>query len=316
MKNKQEMNMLYRVARMYYEQDMTQNEIAKEIGANRTNISRMLKKMREKDIVQIRINYDAFRDIEIEEKLKERYDLKEIIIVPSKQTESKEHRLAAIGQACANYLNQIIQKNDVVGFSWGSSLAAVVEAWHPTKDFDLMCVPLIGGPDGKLSSRYYANTIVYEVARKTKGHSKLIDFPAIVQTADLKKALTDSEHFREIEGLWEQLQIAIVGIGSPLINDGPNWLGFYGERFDQALKDGRVVGDICSNFYDESGHYVETELIGRTISIDLAQLKQANYTIGVAESPEKVAAIQAALTAGYLNVLVTTEETAYLLLSE
>lgn len=316
MSDPQEINVLYRVARMYYEQDMTQSEIAKELSVNRTSISRMLKKIRKQGIVQIRINYDAFRDVAVAEKLKARYNLKEVILVPTKRAESKPHRLMAMGQACAGYLNENINEQDVVGFSWGSSLAAVAEAWHPTKGLDITCVPLIGGPDGKLASRYYANTIVYEVARKTNGQSKLIDFPAIVQTPDLKTALTDSGHFREVEGLWSQLQVAVVGIGSPLINDGPNWLGFYGEHLDRSMQDGQVVGDICSNFFDASGKLVETELTGRTISIDLAQLKQANYAIGVAESTAKVSAIRAALTAGYLNVLVTTEETAYELLAE
>lgn len=310
MNDAQEMDVLYRVARMYYEQDKTQSEIAKELGINRTSVSRMLKKIRERDIVQIRINHDLFRDIAIAEKVKARYGLKEVILVPVKPADSQTYKLATMGQACADYLNRIVQKHDVIGFSWGSSLSAVAEAWHPSTELDLLCVPLIGGPDGTLDSRYYANTIVYEVARKTKGRSKLIDFPAIVQTTDVKDALTNSTHFREVEKAWGQLQVAIVGIGSPLINDGPNWLGFYGERFDQAMNDGRIVGDICSNFFDASGEPVETELTGRTISIDLEQLKQADHAVGVAESMEKVEAIKAALKAGYVNVLITTEETA------
>ena len=190
MSDLQEINVLYRVARMYYEQDMTQSEIAKELSVNRTSISRMLKKIREQGIVQIRINYDAFRDVAVAEKLKARYNLKDVILVPTKRAESKPHRLMAMGQACASYLNEIINEQDVVGFSWGSSLAAVAEAWHPTKGLDITCVPLIGGPDGKLASRYYANTIVYEVARKTNGQSKLIDFPAFASSLERLARLT------------------------------------------------------------------------------------------------------------------------------
>jgi DNA-binding transcriptional regulator LsrR (DeoR family) len=46
------------------------------------------------------------------------------------------------------------------------------------------------------------------------------------------------------------------------------------------------------------------------LTIELEQIKRARYAIGVAESLEKVSGILGALNGGYMNVLVTTEETA------
>ncbi|MGV2620844.1 UNVERIFIED_CONTAM: sugar-binding transcriptional regulator [Halobacillus marinus] len=317
MEEREELKKLYQIARMYYEQDMTQSQIAKELGIYRTTISRMLKKIREKEIVQIRINYEAFHDIAVSEQLKERFGLKEVLLVPDKENQTKDQKRRAMGQACAKFLDRIVQAGDVVGFSWGTSLAAVAEELEPEKpQEEVICVPLIGGPDGKLASRYHANTIVYEAARKWKGDSTLIDVPAIAGNEELKSALAASGHFQEVKALWDRLTIAVVGIGSPAINQGDNWKAFYGGTLSAEMEEGEVAGDICSNFYDKRGRMMDTELLHRTISIDLQALHKTRYSIGVAESNEKVEAIKAALTAGHLNVLVTTEETAKALIRE
>ncbi|KTD84044.1 hypothetical protein UQ64_28190 [Paenibacillus etheri] len=76
------------------------------------------------------------------------------------------------------------------------------------------------------------------------------------------------------------------------------------------LEDGKVAGDICSRFYDGNGVSVHTGISDRTLTIELEQIKRARYSIGVAESQEKASGILGALNGGYMNVLVTTEETA------
>ncbi|MCA0993450.1 sugar-binding transcriptional regulator [Pseudalkalibacillus hwajinpoensis] len=317
MEEREEIKRLYQVARMYYEQDMTQSEIAKELGIYRTTISRMLKKIREKEIVQIRINYDAFKDVTIGRKLKEQFQLEEVVVIPKKDGATTDQKLKAMGQACATFLDGIVKADDVIGFSWGTALAAVAEELTPQRSREgIMCVPLVGGPDGKLESRYHANTIVYEIARKWKAQSKLIDLPAIVQTEELKTALIDSGHFQEVQELWSRLSIAVVGIGSPLISHGPNWRAFYGETFKQEMDQDNIVGDICSNFFNRRGEIRKTRLSNRTISVNMKELHSTRYTIGIAQSKEKVEAIRAALKYGHLNVLVTTEETAMALVEE
>lgn len=306
-----EIKELYRVAHMYYEENLTQGQIATELNINRVTVSRMLKKIREKGIVQIHINYDIYQNSGLAQKLREMHRLQDVVIVPDWQGQSEANELKELGQACAKYLDERVKSGDVVGFSWGTALAATVEALDPSHSLEnIVCVPLIGGPDGKMDSRYHANSIVYDAARKWKGLSKLIDVPAIVQTAEVRKSLTASAHFKEIEEMWGKLNIAIVGIGSPRISDGDNWRAFYGKAFDGKGEKPEVAGDICSNFYTFSGEVLNTELSSRTVSVDIRQLQKAECTIGIAYSSLKTEAIRVALEAGFLDVLVTTEQTA------
>lgn len=65
-----------------------------------------------------------------------------------------------------------------------------------------------------------------------------------------------------------------------------------------------------SRFYNIEGEHIDNTLDDRLIGIDIADLKRTPYRIGVAEAVDKADAIASALKGRYINVLVTTEETA------
>ena len=48
--------LMYRIARMYYQNDLSQAQIAKRIGLSRPQISRYLKRARETGMVEINVN--------------------------------------------------------------------------------------------------------------------------------------------------------------------------------------------------------------------------------------------------------------------
>lgn len=312
----EEERLLLKLAQMYYEKDLTQSEIAKELNINRSTISRMLKKVREKGIVTTLINYDMFDTFTVEEQLKDRFNLKDAIVVPVGEEHSKETKLLAMGQACANYLKQIVQNKDVIGFSWGSSLGRTVEQLENTSKEDVLCVPMVGGPSGKLESRYHVNTICFKAAEKFNAQSLMIDLPAILDNRETRDQILKSDYFEEISTVWKLVTVAVFGIGSIEISGERTWKAFYGNAVTEELKRDNVVGDICSHFFDIDGNVIQTSVTDRTISIGLDKIKNARYSIGVAESKEKVNGIIGALNSGLMKVLVTTEETAKLILEK
>lgn len=305
---------LIKIAQMYYEQDLTQSQIAKELGIYRTTISRMLKAAREMGIVTITINYDDAETYSLEEKLKNKFCLQDVVVVPSSPDQPEHVKLKAMGQACAKILDKHVTDGDIVGFSWGSSLAAVVRELKEKELKNITCVPMVGGPSGKLESKYHVNTICYQAAQKWHAESLMIDVPAIVEKKETKNDILVSNYFRDIATLWEQITVSIFGIGSAGITGRMTWAAFYGDEMNEELKQGKVVGDICSRFFDVDGVQVQTSISERTITIPLETIKKTRLRIGVAESKEKLDGILGALNGGYMNVLVTTEETARLLL--
>lgn len=316
MNSREERKLLIKIAEMYYEQDMTQSEISNVLGIYRTTISRMLKRVRQEGIVKITINYGAGAQDTLERQLRERFGLKEAHVVEADPAQPGHLKLRAVGQACAAWLEQAVQPKDVIGFSWGSSLAAVVDALTTASHPFATCIPIVGGPSGKLESRCHVNNICYQAAMKWNARSLMIDAPAITEQKETLDQLLKSPYLRTITDMWDRLDIALFGIGSMEIKGREAWQGFYGDSVIAELEHGQVAGDICSRFFDQSGVPVHTDITGRTLTVQLEQIKRARYSIGVAESLEKVPGILGALNGGYMNILFTTEETARMILQQ
>lgn len=314
MDNGDDIRLIVKIAQLYYEQDMTQAQIARELGIYRTTISRLLKRGREQGIVKIAINYDFDENLWLEQQLKQKFGLKEVVVVSCCE-EEEEECLKLMGTHGAQLLDRLLEPGDIIGLSWGRAVRALVDALpNASHSRQLICVPVIGGPSGKLESRYHVNTLTYGAAAKLKGESHLADFPALLENELIRNGIMQSRHFRTISSYWDHLDIALVGIGSPAIRNGVNWHAFYGCEESDDLIARQVAGDICSRFYDINGATVETNMSCKTLSIETNKLKQARYSVGIAIGAEKYRGILGALRGKYINCLITNDETAELLL--
>ena len=74
---------LVEVAKLYYEQDLSQAEIAGRFNVSRSLVSHLLKLSREQGIVEIRINDPRSRAVLLQQKLCARFDLASAVVVPS-----------------------------------------------------------------------------------------------------------------------------------------------------------------------------------------------------------------------------------------
>lgn len=314
METSDDIRLIVKIAQLYYEQDMTQAQIARELGIYRTTISRLLKRGRDQGIVTIAINYDCNENLWLEQQLKQKFGLKEVVVA-SCESPLEDDQLNIIGQHGALLVDRLLEPGDIVGFSWGRALRALVDNLPQAgQSRHTICVPIIGGPSGKLESRYHVNTLTYDAAAKFKAESHLADFPALLDNTLIRNGIMQSEHFKTISSYWDNLDVALVGIGSPAIRDGANWHAFYGSEESDDLNARSVVGDICSRFYDIDGEMVETNMNEKTLSIKMEKLKQARYRIGIAMGEAKYAGILGALHGKYINGLITNKETAESLL--
>lgn len=302
MENSDDIRLIVKIAQLYYEQEMTQAQIAHKLGIYRTTISRLLKRGRELGVVTIAINYDYNDSLWLEERLKQKFGLKEAVVAPLE---------SEAGTYGAQLFERLLSPNAVIGFGWGRAVSALVEALpQSSQPRPLVCVPIVGGPSGKLPSRYHVNTLTYSAATRLKGESYLADFPALLDNPLIRQGIMQSQHFQTLADYWQRLDIAAVGIGSPAIRHAANWQAFYGNAQSDELEALQVAGDICSRFFAADGTPVATEMQEKTLSIELATLKQARYVIGLASGEEKHAAILGALRGQHINALVTDRATA------
>lgn len=301
----EEERLLYKIAKLYYEDNRTQGEIAKETGIYRTTIGRMLKKARKEGIVKIEIQSPLNEQFHLEEKIANHFGMKEVIIVSSKEEQAKED----IAKVCYKLLDRIIKDGDIVGLSWGTSVGNISNQSADVKPKKITCVPLVGGA-GKMPVDFHVNAIVHNFAQRFNAIAHFIDAVAIYESKETANEIIYSDFMQKIVELWGNLTVAIVGIGTPKSSTNMVWSGFLGEQEQVELQKYEAVGDILSRFYTMEGKVVDSPIAERTIAIRLEQLRKLRYSIGVAYTKEKAESIIGAMRGNFINTLVTTEETA------
>lgn len=96
--------MLVNVARMYYDRGLTQAEIGRQFHISRSSVSRLLQEARDRNVVRISINYPWKRDFALERQILERFQLREVRVLQSKDR-SMADVFKGMGMLAAQYLD-------------------------------------------------------------------------------------------------------------------------------------------------------------------------------------------------------------------
>lgn len=311
-----ELRLMTKVAHLYYNQEMTQPEIASQLDLSQATVSRLLKRAKQEQIVRVTVNVPHGVYSELEEELQNIFGLKEAVVVDS--VEHSDQILRDIGAAAAYYLETTLRTGDMIGVSsWSSTLLAMVDALQPlTRPSQIRVVQILGGL-GSPSAEVYASRLVSRLANLVRGEAVLLPAPGIVGSPEAVPILLEDRYVRSAMSLFDQITIALVGIGtvepSGLLASSGNI--FSPEELDQLRAVG-AVGDICLRFFDACGKPVATPLNNRVIGMKLDQLRQVKRAVGIAGGKQKLSAIRGALRGRLINVLITDRFTAQQLLQD
>jgi len=124
-------HLLVTVADLYYLQDRTQAEIARALRISRPHVSRLLKRARETGIVTISVRPPFGLSTELAEELGKLFPLRDVRVVSAGGAP-----LPRAAEAAASYLASRIQRESVVGVSWGRTvrmIADVVPSGRPKR---------------------------------------------------------------------------------------------------------------------------------------------------------------------------------------
>lgn len=311
-----ELRLMTKVAHLYYGQDMTQPEIAAQLDLSQATVSRLLKRAKQEQIVRVTVNVPHGIYSEIEEKLQKIYGLKEVVVVDS--VEHSDQILRDIGAAAAYYLETTLHAGEMIGVSsWSATLLAMVDALQPLARPSRIRVLQILGGLGNPSAEVYASRLVGRLANLMRGDATLLPAPGVVGSPEALPILLEDRYVRDAMSLFDQVTIALVGIGtlepSGLLASSGN---IFSPEELNMLRTAGAVGDICLRFFDASGTPVATSLDERVIGMKLDQLRHVKRSVGIAGGKQKFSAIQEALRGRLINVLITDLFTAQHLLGE
>lgn len=306
--NEEKRRLLAKVAYLYYVEGKSQTEISHELSIYRTTISRMIAKAKKDGIVSIDINgYDS-HIFALEEYVQSKYGLKRLEIVDNDANDTDEELIDAISTRAANLVQHLINEKDIVGISWGSTLSKMVAKIDMKTVQDVVFCPLAGGPS-HINSEYHVNTLVYEMAKIFHGQSIYINATVVQKNEDVAYGILRSNFFQELLMLWNELDLAIIGIGGDLAHNKSQWRDLLNQEDYDILKKEKAVGEICCRFFNQKGDAVYSQLQKRMIGLTLEQLGRVPKTVAVAYGDSKAHAILATVKRKYVNHLVTDKKT-------
>lgn len=303
--------LIVKVARMYYEQNMSQDQIARSLITSRSNISRILSVAKKRGIVEIKINESTKRETDIEEMLMSRFGLRAALVakVPRSTSDYK-----AVGQlAVQSFLNHL-KPRVKVAISWGRSIQAMIDALDNENRPDLTFIPLMGGMTS-IPSSYSGETLIRSLAEKFNADYQILHAPTIVQSPDIKLALMKEPSVAAVIDSARNADVAFVGIGSRGANSSIHILQSAGiNETDNPEFFSKWAGDLAGRFFDRDGKAISKQLDSRTVGLELSEISKMKRVVGVAAGDEKTEGILAALRGGLISELVTSSNCALKLL--
>jgi DNA-binding transcriptional regulator LsrR (DeoR family) len=307
------LRIMLKVSQLYYQDNLTQQEIAENLRISRPKVSRLLQQAREQNIVQICINAPTDDYTELETKLEKKYGLKEVFVTYVHNTNSTEEIMRELGRAAAKHLHRLIQDGDLIGFTWGGTLSAMVDSIMPESKENIQTLQLVGGL-GDPAAGINVVDIVRRAAITLNATLVLLPAPGIVETVEAHKILMSDRSIKLALDMAPKADIAYAGIGAPSLDSIIVTGNIMSQEEMQHVIDQGAVGDIGLRFFDIQGNPILSDVQNRVIGANLATFHKIPCTVGIAGGQEKLNAILGAIRGKYINTLITDNNTAQLLL--
>ncbi|WP_228374283.1 sugar-binding transcriptional regulator [Demequina phytophila] len=306
--------LMVRIARMYHEQGLRQADIASELHVSQPRVSRLLKRAVEAGIVRTTVSEPTGVFTDLESRLEKDFGLVEAVVVDA----GGDDEIRALGSAAASYLETTLIGGDRIGISsWSSSLLAAVDSLRPfTTQVASTVVQLVGGV-GESRVQVEATRLLTGLANATGAEPIFLPAPGLLGSVAARDSLMADASVLTVASHWPQLTMALVGIGttepSPLLASSGNAIA---DADQEALRGVGAVGDVCLRYFDADGEPVRTEFDERVIGISPEALRAIPRRIAVAGGARKLPAVRAALTGGWVNVLITDVDSARALVGD
>ncbi|KGA27475.1 sugar-binding transcriptional regulator [Pectobacterium odoriferum] len=301
----QESELLTEIAVAYYQDEITQEEIAKKFGISRIKVGRLLKRAKEEGIVEITVRYHPVFSTRLEQQMLERFSIKRALIALDHQDEEEQRRQVAA--LVSNYLALSLKDDTVVAVGQGRNVAAVAD--HVSNVTERYCRFICGiGGTHRPGDAINADHISRRLAKKFGGSSETLYSPAYVENRALKEAFMQNGTIKETLDRARKADIALVGIGDMNENSYMVKLGWFTphEIIDASLNQG-VIGDIAGyDFFNAQGQHVDTVMNERVIGVSIEELHKIPCVIAIASENTKALAILGALRTGAIDIIATS----------
>ncbi len=290
---------LIQVARLYYEENLSQQMIADRLTVSRSLIAQYLQRARDAGMVRIQIvdPNDACADLAAS--LKKATGVRQVTVITNPRG-SHELAFRAVASAAANFLSESLKEGDTLGLGWGRTTSLVVDSLKPPHARSVDVLPLMGesGHSGMYSQM---NQLAVRAAEHLQATAHFLSLPMVVSSPSLRDALVKEAGIQDVIERWNKVNRACVGIGA--VPPVPGMVVYIGEEYLPCLVEAGAVGDMCGVYYDLEGRIIESGLENRMIAAQADQLKAIDGLVAAACGADKAEAVLGALRTGMISSL-------------
>lgn len=246
---------------------------------------------------------DIFGLSNLEERIRDAFGLRKVIIVPG-DSEASLLAKRELGRAGARALLSAMNPQDVVAVTGGSTIAEVAEQLSPPANLSLkQCwfVPARGGLGESLEIQ--ANTIASGMAKRVGAGYRLLHVPDLLGK-EAYDSLVHDPNIHDIVEMIREARIIIHGIGDAMEMARRRKLD------DGTVKELQEQGALAESFgyyFNHEGIVVHKML---TLGLRLEDIMRTETVIGIAGGKSKAKAIHAVLQFGQEDILVIDEAAA------
>lgn len=292
-----------RIAWLYHVEGMTQDEVAKVVGLNRSRVLRILAGARQDGTVQVRVTTRLSRCIELERRLEENWGLRRAIVVPEPQNPGQLRNI--IGGELGAYLTEAIGPQMTLGLGWGKTLTSGLPGIEPREGDGVRIISMLGGLTRV--SAVNPSEFAWRVADRLSAECHLLAAPVFAPDTRTRETLMKHSGIKEVFDRAKSLDLAIVSVGDLSPQSVFTEYGLLSRDEIASLERAGAVGDILCHFIDAEGRVVEHEVNDRVLAVHPHDLRNSRNLVLASGGWQKVAIIRAALRMLRPSVLITDE---------
>jgi DNA-binding transcriptional regulator LsrR (DeoR family) len=294
-----------RVAWYYYVGGMTQQEIANRLGLTRLRVNRIVGQVRSDGLVRIEVKLPLANCVALEERLKARYSLDDVTVVPSVSDPDIQQQM--IGEAAGAMLDLLLDDGIGLGVGWGRTLRAAARRLTARRLNGSWVAALMGG----LTRGSGTNTfeVATEFARTLGAECYYVPAPIYCPSVESRSTLLTHYGLADVMRRAREGNVALVSAGDLSSRSLLASTSIVSESLPE-LRAAGAVGDLLGSYLDEYGRIIDHSLNKRVMALSLEELKDYPTSILASGGEHKLAVVRAVLNARYVRRLVTDEAVA------
>jgi deoxyribonucleoside regulator len=305
--------LLAEVARLYYIEDLNQEQIAQRVGGSRSNVSRMLREARSRGLVEIRIRAPLTTVPHLQEELKTRMGLRECLVLATKDQEfgASEAVNTAVNMAAltARYIQETIADHSILGVGWSRTIYRSVNSGYFRKKRGVEVVQLLGSVGGNIPELDGIST-TGRLAGALGATAHYLHTPVLVTDSIVRDGLLRDQNIRATLEIARRADAMVVAVG-PINRDHGQYLtGYLNDADLDYIRGNGAVGDVCGSYFSRDGSLIPLEMNERTVAVGFEDMRRISHRIGVSWGADRPLANIGAVRSGLLNVLITDEDAA------